>query len=302
MLPQNDDLGTRSLLLDSSLIIATILKKYNYKVVSCGDYFQVYYYPKMNMRNAIKNLDIDDLKKEKKVALRHTFKELFDDDSSNNLVSKKDLALDTSKDMHFEILDKNIIRTKLSLQRIAKTNAKYWTSFITLTYEENFTDIQASKKHLHNFFRQVTRVKPDFRYLCIIEFQKRGAIHYHLLTNLSTQDNNIIVPQKSNNKFYDVKYWNYGFTGYEEVTGDMRKIVGYISKYMSKECDNRLFGIRRYSYSRNLDKPIIEYLDTTDSRHLEYLKSLLANKTVIYTNTYLDKNDEEVFFQELQTL
>ena len=82
----------------------------------------------------------------------------------------------------------------------------------------------------------------------------------------------------------------------------MRKIVGYISKYMSKECDNRLFGIRRYSYSRNLDKPIIEYLDTTDSRHLEYLKSLLANKTVIYTNTYLDKNDEEVFFQELQTL
>ena len=299
MKTQHNDLSTLSLLLDSSLITATNLKKYNYKVVCCGDYFQVYYYPNMNVRNSIDKLDINDLKKEKDLVLYQSFD--FDDDKLKNICVEEQEEVKQEK-KSLKILDRNIIRTKLECQRLAKANAKYWTSFVTLTYEENFTDISASKKHLHNFVRQVTRIKPDFRYLCIIEFQKRGAIHYHLLTNLSPQDNNIIVPQKSNKKYYDVKQWKKGFSGYEDVSGDIKKIVGYISKYMSKECDDRLFGVRRYSYSKNLDRPVTSYIDTSDSKQLEYLQRLLKDKTTIYENTYRDKYDDEVFFKEFRTL
>ena len=32
-------------------------------------------------------------------------------------------------------------------------------------------------------------------------------------------------------------------------------IIGYLSKYMTKDIDNRLFGKRRYLYSQNLVKP-----------------------------------------------
>lgn len=294
-----NELGTPSLLLDSSLIIATNLKKYDYKVVRCGDYLQLYNYPSINVRNSINKLDIDDLKKEKELNLDLFF------ESEENL--KKEDSLNTITSLEFaekpkKILDKNIIRTKLELQRIAKTNADAWKSFVTLTYRDNFIDIQASKKHLHSCLTQIARLKPDFKYLCIIEFQKRGAIHYHLLTNLSPQDNNIIVPQKNNNKYYDLKQWKHGFSGYEYVSGDIKKIVGYISKYMSKECDDRLFGFRRYSYSRNLKQAIVEYIDTSDSKQLEYLQSLLKDKTEVFNNTYFDKFDNEVFFRELQTL
>lgn len=300
---QNSDLGTTHLLLDSSLIIATKLKKYNYKVVCCGDYFQVYYYPNSNVRNAISKLDINGLKKEKDLILNQSFslEKVEKTEVFNNSV-KEISNLDFKDVKPQKILDKNILRTKLEVQRLAKTNAKYWTSFITLTYEENFTDISLSKKHLHNLVRQITRIKPDFRYLCVIEFQKRGAIHYHMLTNLTTQDNNIIVPQENNKKFYDLKQWKHGFSSFEDVGGDIRKIVGYISKYMTKECDDRLFSVRRYSYSRNLDKPIVNYIDTTDIKHLEFFNQLLKGKTAIYSNTYLDKNEDMVYFEEFQTL
>lgn len=294
-----NELGTSSLLLDSSLIIATKLKKYNYKVVRCGDYLQLYYYPSINVRNAINKLDINDLKKEKDFILNQSFN--IEESLEKDVILNNSISL-TSGEKSKKILDKNIIRTKLELQRIAKTNAECWTSFVTLTYKDNFTDIQASKKHLHSCLTQVARLKPDFKYLCIIEFQKRGAIHYHLLTNLSLQDKDIIVPQKDNNKYYDLKQWKHGFSGYEDVSGDIKKIVGYISKYMSKECDDRLFGVRRYSYSRNLKQAIIEYIDTSVDKQLEYLQSLLKDRAEVFSNTYLDKFNNEVFFRELQTL
>ena len=173
----NGSENLKRLLLDSSLITPVRFFEYDYKIVRFGDYLQVYYYQKSRCKDNIKDLDINSLKK-----------------CNNTITSSK------------EIREDNITRTKLNCQRMAKANSNKWNTFITLTYAKNMTDIKKARKDLEYFITNIKKVKKDFSYICVPEFQKRGAIHYHLLTNLSLQDNYIIVKQKDNDKYYNVKY------------------------------------------------------------------------------------------------
>lgn len=258
--------------------------KYDYKIVKCGEYLQVYYYPSSKTRKSIKDIDINDLSKKQ-------IKFDFGDIESLSSAEKENI-----------IESKNIIRTKLACQRLAKCNSREWKSFITLTYSDNMQDIKQAKTDLYYFTKNIQKKKKDFKYIAIPEFQKRGAIHFHLLTNLSVQDNYIIKPQKDNNKYYDVAHWCKGFTSYEEIEGDIKKIIGYIAKYMTKECDSRLFGIRRYTSSQNLVKPIEEFIDIESQRHTDYLIEQLEDKEEIYKNSYQDNLGNEVIFKEYKQL
>ena len=259
------------LLLDSRLITPVRFKKYSFKVVKCGEYLQVYFYKNPRLCQALEKLDIDNLKKKSRLS-----------DNSDNKISER-----------------NIIRTKLSCQRLAKANAKEWTSFITLTYADNMQDVKQAKKDFEFFVTNIKKVKKDFKYISIPEFQKRGAIHFHLLSNLSLQDNNIIIPQKDNDKFYDVKYWNKGFSSFEIVEGDIKKIVGYISKYMTKDCDDRLFNFRRFSSSQNLEKPETAFISMRDKTSRSWFLNQLKGRDCIYMNNYNDVFNNEVVFTEL---
>ena len=146
--------------------------------------------------------------------------------------------------------------------------------------------------------KNIRKIKRDFKYIVVPEFQKRGAIHFHLLTNLTLQDNNIIILQK-NNKYYSLKYWTKGFSNVKIIENDCPKtIIGYISKYMTEECDNRLFGFRKYTASQNLNKPNEVYLNTEVKREENILKNLLKGKKCIYLNNYQDNHGNNVIFLE----
>lgn len=271
------------LLLDSSLISATIFDKpklYDYKIVECGSFVQVYRYQHSRIKNINKNDDVDlNLKKIK-----------YEVDTS-----KKETKLKTIN----EIEERNIIRSKLQCQRIAKANMEYWETFITLTFEDNVTDVKLANKRFKYFIDKVRRIKNDLRYLVVPEHQKRGAIHYHLLTNISINDTKLMYNQEDNPKFKHVKYWLDGFNSVEHIKGDAKKIVGYISKYMTKDIDNRLFGQRRFFCSQNCIVPKVSYIDSMDSRDLEFLQKKIQDKELIYQNKYLNAyDDSEVSFQE----
>ena len=249
-------------LLDSSLIVTTNNKElYNVKLVDCGEYIQVYY---LNDKKLISKKDNDELNL-KKVNIKNDYKE----DSNYSGVELK-----------------NIIRSKLECQRLAKCNASDWKTFITLTYEENITNIDEAKKDFRYFIDKVQRVYKELKYICIPEFQKRGAVHFHLLTNIDVNNKKLIFLQEDNKKFKHIKYWNKGFTKVDTLEKDIKKIVGYISKYMTKDIDNRLYNRHRYYYSRNLSKSIVNYLDLSDLKHLEYYTKILQNKKLIYENEY----------------
>lgn len=255
-----------------------LLNQYNIKIVDCGEYTQVYYYQKPKYRNRISDETELELKKQK----------------LDNLFEKeKEPKLELPWELDFEskIEDRNIIRSKLSCQRIAKTNSTIWETFITLTIAENELDIKKANKKFNNFITIIRRHKKDFKYIAIPEFQKRGSVHYHLLTNISIDDENLIYSQEDNTKFKHVKYWKHGFTKVDVMKNDVKKIVGYISKYMTKDIDNRLFGHRRYLYSQNLSIPKTIYIDTNEKLDNDFYQQKIQDKELIYQNEYINPYD-----------
>lgn len=280
----NNSERTSPLLLDSSLIITTKNKIYDVKLVQCGDFVQLYLQDNKKLKKE-KN-DSYDLEL-KKIKIDKMFKNNSKKNKSNNLV-------DT-------IEEKNIIRSKLQCQRFAKANINEWKTFITLTFAENITDLNSANKRFRYFIDKVQRIKKDLKYLCITEFQKRGAIHYHLLCNIAISDTSLIYRQEDNEKFLHIKYWLDGFTSVEPIENDTKKIIGYISKYMTKDIDNRLFNHRRYFYSRNLKKPLESYIDLNNDKELLFLQKIIQDKELIYQNDYINPYDNgKVTFLELR--
>ncbi len=262
-----------ALLLDSSLISATKNKNYNIKIVQCGDYFQIY---KFKNEKIIQDKSLEcDIKK----------------------VDTEYLHKKENNDIQDKIIDfKNIQRSKINLQRLVKSNEEIFKTFITLTFAENITDIEYANKKFHTWRTKVQAIKKNFLYVCVPEFQKRGAVHYHLLTNLDIKESSdIIIPQKGKRKQYDIKYWSYGFSSVFPMK-DIN-VVGYISKYMTKDIDNRLWGKRRYLYSHKLKHPSIVYLNLNNlSDFSKYIDIL--NYDITYSNNYLTKFNEFIEFTE----
>lgn len=272
-------------LLDSKLIVTTKLDQYNIKLVDCGDYVQVYKYQNTKTRTN-KDAKSEDLELEK-IKL------------DVDLKNKKDNEVEKLK----EIKEKNIIRSKLECQRIAKANMNEWTTFITLTFAENETDIKQANKKFRYFVDKVQRVKKDFKYICIPEFQKRGAIHYHMLCNIDINDKKLIYCQEDNKRFKHVKYWIDGFTKVDVLNNDVKKVVGYISKYMTKDIDNRLFNRHRYLYSRNLRLPKASFINTDSDRDIDFYNKKIQDKLLIYENHYLNPYDNQsvIFLEYLKS-
>ena len=69
---------------------------------------------------------------------------------------------------------------------------------------------------------------------------------------------------------------------------------------MTKDIDNRLFGHRRYFYSRNLKKPIISYLNLKNNEDYNKFSELFNNNKINYTNSYVDKLGNYVTFIEIK--
>mgnify|MGYP006868095900 FL=1 len=270
-------------ILDSRLISPTLeIKNYNVKLVDCNEYIQVYFYKKKKIKkNIVKDFDLN-------------LKKLNIDTDLNNNTNNFDNELK-------KIEERNIIRSKLSCQRLAKANMKDWETFITLTFEKNITDVQKANKQFRYFIDKIRRVKKDFKYLCITEFQKRGAIHYHLLTNININDDTLMYTQNDNKNFRHIKYWHNGFNSVEILKGDTKKVIGYISKYMTKDIDDRLFSKHRYFYSQNLIKPKNNFIDLDNEKEVKFYNEKIQDKELIYQNNYINSFDNEnVLFLEFK--
>ena len=283
--------GATTTILDSKHISPTIYnstnKGYDIKLVEIGNYVQLYMYETKKLKKK-KDKDIDlELKKEK-------INKMFDNEKETNTKNSNELTS--------EISQRSIIRSKLECQRIAKANDKVWETFITLTFEENITDIESANKKFRYFVDKVRRIRKDFKYICIPEFQKRGAVHYHLLTNIPMDSK--IIPKREKLKlwnketksykeleYYDIKYWNEGFSSAEPIKDNPKKIIGYISKYMTKDIDNRLFNKHRYFYSQNLNKPKESYIDLENEDEYNYYIKKIQDLDLISQKDYINPYD-----------
>ncbi|WP_425475034.1 rolling circle replication-associated protein, partial [Candidatus Kurthia intestinigallinarum] len=95
----------------------------------------------------------------------------------------------------------------------------------------------------------------------VIEFQERGAIHYHMIVNLDITQG--VLEEK----------WGLGKAEVKDIY-DISKITGYMVKYMNKaSADERLLGEKIYHCSKGLEKP----LELVGDEAMEFLRGKFKN-------------------------
>lgn len=116
--------------------------------------------------------------------------------------------------------------------------------FLTLTYPSNMTSAKIGKQHLRAFFERVRRRYPKASAVWRIEYQKRGAVHFHLL-------------------FFSLPYWKADDirSVWSEIIGEenpriqietirsKRRSTWYVSKYIAKVSPDAFVSLSNLPYS-----------------------------------------------------
>lgn len=173
--------------------------------------------------------------------------------------------------------DRVFNRAKRDVRRLINTNMAKDSKFVTLTFAENIQDIKAANYEFKKF-RQRLEYQLGFKlkYLAVIEFQKRGAVHYHVLM--------FNCPYIANKELSDI--WSNGHIKINKID-NVDNVGAYVCKYMTKTDDERLEGEKMYFTSRSLSKPEeIKNSNKMDSQRIENLVGALPLSALTYENTF----------------
>jgi hypothetical protein len=190
-------------------------------------------------------------------------------------------------------------RARNHVRRLIPANAGQWlddyfepfpVQFGTLTFHENITDVKIANNEFSDFIKRLNynlfnTKKSYLKYIAVPEFQKRGAVHFHIVFfNLSE---GIVKQERKKRRIAEA--WGHGFVDFKPVN-NIEHAANYISKYMSKNFhEPRLDGKKKYFCSKKLKKPhvirdqargdaIIEHLQgETTSYETKFESPLLGN-------------------------
>ncbi len=116
--------------------------------------------------------------------------------------------------------------------------------FLTLTYPSNMNDARTGKAHLRAFLERVRRRYPKASAIWRIEYQERGAVHFHLL-------------------FFSLPFWKIESIRavWSEIIGEENPRIAietirsrrgstyYVSKYVAKVGDDAFVSLSNMPYS-----------------------------------------------------
>lgn len=117
--------------------------------------------------------------------------------------------------------ERNYKRIKRNTRRICLAN-DLGQIHLVLTYKENMQDVEKADKQFKAFIFNLRQIYPSVIYLATREFQKRGAIHYHVLLNQRIDIRKV------------QSIWTYGFITLVAHKNQLKAIM-YVLKYISKE-------------------------------------------------------------------
>lgn len=167
----------------------------------------------------------------------------------------------TTDDIKKENRGKTAQRARATVRRMANANPQL-NKFFTITFAENMQDIRIAHYELDKFVKRLKTRHKNFAYICVIEFQKRGVIHFHLLCNLPYIDVNVLE-----------RLWGNGYVKINRLD-NVDNVGAYITKYMTKDSiDERLIAKKCYTMSKNLKQPIAY----TDEEEINEIMSSLEN-------------------------
>jgi|SRR5882724_9451144 len=163
-----------------------------------------------------------------------------------------------------EKLAPSFSRARGRIRRIMNANSWQWRDkrsvpipprFLTLTFGENIQDLSEANRFFSEFMQWLNYEFRDIvigkiQYICVPEFQKRGAIHYHVIIfNFPFVDKGVQRIRKRWKDRFELRTLN--------KNRSVSAMVAYISKYITKQAiDGRFFGQKRFFPSKGLKKTI----------------------------------------------
>jgi len=149
----------------------------------------------------------------------------------------------------------NVKRLKRDFVRLVRSNltGTECPLFLTLTMGQVLR-IEIAYRLFASFIHRFRRLNgTHWRYIAVPEFQKRGAVHFHVLIwGLSEK---IEINERNTRAIQHV--WQRGFVDCF-LTDGSPKLAHYVAKYMSKALqDERLFYSKAYVCSRNCLRPLL---------------------------------------------
>lgn len=196
----------------------------------------------------------------------------------NTKRSESSLGREKTEEEKAKILKRSLGRTKSTLRRLVNTNSRSWVDnrkivyipkFVTLTFKKNLTELTIANKEYTNFVKRLNvhlyhEKKNRLRYVVVPEFQKRGAVHFHIIFfNLHWFKAKTLA---------DI--WGNGFINIRDIS-EVRNVGAYMTKYMAKDAfDKRLIGRKKYFSSRGLKKPVVVLDEQSVIQILESVKAI----------------------------
>lgn len=218
------------------------MKSYDKKVVLSGNVIEVYEY-------------------EKSVICGY---------SDNRKIGRRGQASEDEKEKN---RDKVLSRARRDLRRLINSNMQKYSKFLTLTFKDNVCDLDYSNYEFNKFIKRLNyHYGIKVKYSCVIEFQKRGAIHYHVVLYNLTRKLDI-------DDFTSL--WGHGFIKINSID-NVDNVGAYVCKYMTKTDDDRLLGRKMYFNSRGLNKP----LEIKENQLIDAVQSSLSSNSLTYENKF----------------
>jgi len=149
----------------------------------------------------------------------------------------------------------NLWFVRAQIRRLVDANVKrlgYEPVFLTFTFAENITSVEDANKMFSDFIERLNfHYSTRFAYLTVVEFQKRGAVHYHcIFFNMALE-----IEENERKNRVIAKLWGHGFVDIERVRS-AKRVGPYVCKYLDKAVhDKRLRGKKAFFTSRGLLRP-----------------------------------------------
>ena len=220
------------------------------------------------------------------------------------LTSSEKLSLGRTKEKseNYEEHRKQVLqRAKKNLRRLINANVGQWgndvtTKFVTLTFADNIQDIKEANYEFKKFIKRLNYYcfgtkKTNLKYTCVIEFQKRGSIHYHIII--------YNMPYVKANDISNV--WGNGFIKINKID-DVNNVGAYVSEYLGQSEkgqghdleDDRLQGKKSYFSSRGIFKPV----EITDKKIVETVVSALPKECLTYSAVFENEHLGNISYKQ----
>ena len=192
-------------------------------------------------------------------------------------------------------------RAKKNLRRLINANVgqygkEFTAKFLTLTFKDNVKDLDKANYEFKKFIQRLNYYcfgvkKNNLKYTCVVEFQKRGAIHYHVII--------YNMPYLKANDIANV--WGNGFIKINKID-DIDNVGAYVAEYLGNAekgqgkdvLDDRLQGKKSYFSSRGLFKP----LEITDKKKVEQVAAALPLENLTYTANFENEHLGNITYKQ----